>query len=113
MVNQINKRINVGYILSIGKINLKSGHSKWFNVYETWGEDTTYEIYLIGEGNYRIVATSGKRPLYKIGDIVSMVSSQPSRRELFTGKLVGWSVGSDLKNRVEEFGQYILGFTYK
>lgn len=106
-----------GYILSIGRINLKTGSSKYFNIYETWGEDTTYEIhelYMMGhsEPSYRIIVTSGKAPLVKDNEECMYFGDQ-SRRFLFRSKMVDFAVGNDLKKLAEKYGSKIRGFTYK
>jgi hypothetical protein len=98
-------------VLPLGKINLKTGNSKYFNVYDTWGEDTTYEVYRVYEG-FRIVATSGKSPLCGIGDRRGFQHDQ-NRRFLFEGVMVDFATGTELKSLVEKYGNSISGYTYK
>jgi hypothetical protein len=98
-------------ILPLGKINLKTGNSKYFNIYDTWGEDTTYEVYRVYEG-FRIVATYGKSPLCQIGERRGFKHDQ-NGRFLFEGVMVDFSTGSDLKKLVEKYGNSISGYTYK
>jgi hypothetical protein len=107
--------LNTNYGASLGTVNLKTGSSKYFNIYETWGEDTTYEIYEIKKERgiqYKIFATSGKSPIRKIGDVVHDVSLQ-GRKRFFNGKMVDYAVGSDLKNLAEKYGNRLGGYTYK
>jgi len=105
-------------ILPLGTINLKTGESKYFNIYDTWGEDSTYEIWEVyGERNpekklTKIIATAGIKPLYNIGDSNSFIHDQ-NRRYLFQGKLIDFAVGSDLKNLASKYGNRIKGYTYK
>jgi hypothetical protein len=99
-------------ILPLGKINLETGKSKYFNVYETWEEDTTYEIYEVSENNFKIVATSGKEPLNKLGEFRDFKHDQ-NFRYLFSGKMIAFAVGSDLKKVASKYGKSIAGYTYK
>jgi hypothetical protein len=98
-------------ILPLGKINLKTGKSKYFNVYETWGEDTTYEVYQV-YGEFRIVATSGKSPLCQIDEYREFQHDQ-SGRFLFGGIMVDFATGTGLKSLAEKYGNSISGYTYK
>jgi len=103
-------------ILGLGTINLKTGKSKYFNVYDTWGENTTYEIYQVpttGEQPaYKIVATSGTKPLSNVGETVSFKHDQTGRF-LFHGEMIDFAIGIDLKSLVNKYGYNISGFTYK
>ena len=111
------RRYSGSWILDLGKINLKNGRSKYFNIYETWGEDSTYEIYETknrkGETEYRIVVTSGTKPLAEVGEDRDFVSYRQPSRHLFNGKLVDFAVGTDLKEKVEKYGNHLKGYTYK
>lgn len=111
-------------ILPIGRINLTTGKSKYFNIYETWGEESTYEIYekisdyssynLQEEGKkkYYIVTTSGKRPIQEVGDVKIFVHDQ-TRQFLFKGKMIDFAVGSELKEKASKYKNSIAGATYK
>lgn len=103
-------------VLSIGKLSLKKGGSKYFNVYETWGNDSTYEIYKEFSPNkepkYRIVVTSGTKPLAK-SDQIRTFFSQSSRRYLFTGVMVDYAVGENLKDMAKKYGSSIMAYVYK
>ena len=98
-------------VLPLGKINLQTGKCKYFNVYETWGEDTTYEIYKTKKG-FKIVATSGTSPINKIGKGIFAIHDQ-NMRFLFEGQMVDFAVGSQLKEKIETYGRLISGYTYK
>jgi len=107
--------MTTNYGASLGTVNLKTGSSKYFNIYETWGEDTTYEIYEVfkdGKKSYKIFATSGTKPLRDIGDMVYDLCLQ-GRKKFFNGKMVDYAVGSDLKKLVEKYGSRLTGYTYK
>lgn len=102
---------------SLGKVNLKTGNCKYFNIYDIWGEDTTYEIYELknwksGKNEYRIFATSGTKPLRKIGELIDLISLNGVKRP-FNGKMVDFAVGSNLKKLAEKYGTSLTGYTYK
>lgn len=103
-------------ILGLGTINLKTGKSKYFNVYDTWGENTTYEIYQVPTAGeqpvYKIVATSGTKPLSNVGERVSFKHDQTGRF-LFNGKMIDFATGTDLKLLATKYKNNISGFTYK
>ena len=99
-------------ILSLGSLNLKTGECTYFNVYETWGENTTYELWDMGGGKLRICATSGKEPIFDIGDRNLFIGDQ-SRRDLGCGTLIDWATGSDLKRMAKKYGTRIPAYTYK
>ena len=99
-------------ILSLGSLNLKTGECTYFNVYEEWGENTTYELWDMGGGKLRICATSGKKPIFDIGDGNLFIGDQ-SRRELGHGILIDWATGSDLKRMAKKYGTRIPAYTYK
>jgi len=111
-------------ILPLGSINLKTGDSKYFNVFDTWGEDTTYEVYEVrgdydyksgkeGKPKYKLVATSGKRPIHDVGDSNSFEHDQ-TFAPMFSGKVVDYAVGaSELKKIASVYGNSLYGYTYK
>lgn len=103
---------NSSAILPLGKINLTTGKSKYFNVYETWGEDTTYEIHRTTDGKLKIVATSGTVPIAKMNKSHSFRHDQTNSR-LFDATMIDSAVGSKLKDLVAKYGNSISGYTYK
>lgn len=105
---------NGASVAPIGSVNLKTGSSKWFNIYETWGENVTYEVYqeTYGNKNYRIVAIFGSNPFLDIGDTKRFQSDQ-QQRFLFNGTLVDWCNGSELKKLAKIYGNNIPMYAYK
>lgn len=99
-------------ILSIGSIKLTTGVSKYFNVYEEWGENSTYELWRTVDGKLKIVVTSGKAPLANIDMSHGFIGDQ-SRRFLFNAKLIDWATGSDLKRMAKVYGSSIPAYVYK
>lgn len=107
-----NHRIRAAAILSIGTISLKTGKSRYFNVYEEWGEDNTYEIWETETGRYRIVSTHGKKPTADIGDRSAFKEDQTGRA-MSSAKLVDWATGTELKKLAKHYGGTISAFVYK
>jgi len=99
-------------ILPIGKVNLKNGNTDNFNIYEIWGEDTTYEIYETFNKGNKIVAVPGTKPKNELGVLTNFVNAQTGRN-LWSGKMVDYAVGSDLKDLVQQFGNGLMGYNYK
>lgn len=99
-------------ILPLGKINLETGSSKYFNVYDTWGEDTTYELYKLSDGRLKIVATAGIEPIAKLNSNESFIHDQ-THRFLFSGKMIDYATGSGLKKFAAKYKKSIAGYTYK
>lgn len=104
-------------ILPLGKINLKIGKSKYFNVYETWEEGTTYELYscpdINGVCKLKLVATAGTSPLASKGQRRRFDHDQTGRF-LFEGTMIDFAVGSQLKSFAEKYKvTSISGYTYK
>ena len=104
-------RLNEGMdgfsILSIGSLQIKTGKSKYFNVYDEWpGQDKTVEVYkessptpnminlVITSGTSPIKNSNGKDPVE--GDERSFINDQ-NRRPLFTAKFLGSIQLNDLK----------------
>lgn len=103
-------------ILSIGAVNVASGKSKYFNIYDTYGgDDTTVEIYK-NKSKLAFVLTSGVGPLSnsdgskpKVGDMRSFKHDQTGR-PLFFGEFVDSVLLKDLKN----YGiKSATGYVYK
>lgn len=99
-------------ILSIGTLSLKTGKSKYFNVYEEWGEKSTFELWHLDGDKYRIVITSGTSPTMDIGD-TSMFKGDQSGRDLGGAVLVDYAVGSDAKRMATHYKSSIPAFVYK
>lgn len=104
-------------ILPLGSINLKTGESKYFNVFSEWGEDTTYEVYEVkdsdGKVKHKLVATSGKRPIYDVGDRNHFEHDQ-TFAPMFEGIVVDYAVGAkELKKLASVYGNSMYGYTYK
>jgi hypothetical protein len=99
-------------ILPLGRINLLTGDSKYFNVYDTWGEDTTYEIHQADNGGVRVVATSGLFPISQ-PDRMNKFEHDQTGRHIFYGEMIDSAKGSDLKKLAVKYGKSLAGYTYK
>jgi len=93
-------------ILSLGKLNLKTGKCKYFNIYDEWeNDDMTCEFYKAldrsGKSSTepnKFVFTSGTKPIggIKPGEMREFKHDQTGRF-LFTGEFVGHVQLKDLK----------------
>jgi len=76
------------YIAPCGKVNLETGKFAYGDIYDFWGEDTTYELYRVqGTGRLRVVATAGMKPLCPIGESRVFRHDQTGK-EVFRGKVI-------------------------
>lgn len=95
-------------VLSIGRIKIPTGKSKYFNVYDEWkGQDKTVEIYrevTPTKGMICLVVTSGTSPIKNKngkdpieGDIRPFANDQ-NGRPIFVGEFLGSMPLEDLKS---------------
>lgn len=108
-------------ILPIGSVNLATGSSKYFNIYETWGtgRNTTIEVYKVFKGpgietnEYKFVITSGSGPIYKIGTKVPFAHDQ-TRRHIFYGECIDWANIGDADLIMKKYNiKSASGYVYK
>jgi hypothetical protein len=95
-------------VLSIGTLNINTGKSKFFNVYDEWSnDDKTVEIYQETNptrGMIKLVITSGTKPIRNKngkdpveGDERSFANDQ-NGRPIFMGNFLGSISLKDLKS---------------
>jgi hypothetical protein len=126
---ELNERFDTFYsILSIGSLNINTGKSKYFNIYDTW-KDSTAEIYkdvtrdYPGSNNpekFKIVFTSGSAPIKnrdgsipKAGDRRDFKDDQRGT-PLFAGEFVDSCLIGDLKTVTGKLGiKTCTAYTYK
>lgn len=105
-------RVN-GYILSIGTVNIQTGESKYFNIYDTW-PDSLAEVWKDEKGNYKLLFTAGSKPMGDIGATGFFHDSQSHREIGYGWELVEWVKVKDLKDILREFNKKSMrGYTYK
>jgi hypothetical protein len=103
-------------VLSIGSLNINTGKSKYFNVYDTY-DDSTAEIYKdVSSGSssdkFKIVFTSGNS-VVKAGDKRAFKDDQRGT-PLFVGDLVESCSINDLKTVAAKLGiKSCIAYTYK
>jgi hypothetical protein len=106
------ERDNGSPILPLGAVNLQTGASKYFNIYETW-DDSTAEVWKRTDNNKVVlVFTSGKESLYKKGDTQSFIHDQ-TRRYLFSAEMIDFAYITDIKHKLSKYGRSLSGYTYK
>ena len=104
--------INGSAILPVGMVNLKTGKFKYGNIYDFWGEDTTYEVYDIGGGKIRVVATAGSKPIVKVGKRSGFRHDQTGRY-LFDGTMIEAVNGNDGLRTLVKYKTSLSIATYK
>ena len=111
------KRRGMGWIAPIGVVNLGSGHSKYFNVKDTWA-DGTVEVWEKSNewGNQpklRLIFSGSEYAVPGvIGDRRSFVHDQ-SRQDMGSYKLVDWVPMDKLNELIRKYGNSIAGAVYK
>lgn len=126
---ELNERFDSMFsILSIGSLNIGTGKSKYFNIYDTW-KDSTAEIYKDVTKNYpgsnnpdkfKIVFTSGSTPIKnrdgsvpKAGDRRDFKDNQ-RMSPLFSGEFVDSCPIENLKEVTAKLGiKSCTAYTYK
>jgi len=100
-------------IASVGEVNLQTGEFEYGDIYDFWGEDTTYEVYRTKTNEYRVVSTAGLEPIVPIGETGKFQEDQTGEY-LFTGECIFVASGNDgLKQIQKEYGTLIQMGCYK
>lgn len=100
-------------ILPIGSVNIQTGESKHFNVYTIW-PDSTAEVWKDEKDNYRLIFTSGLKPLNNIGWIGSFRNYQTWNEIGYGWEMVEWVNVKNLKELLRIYGKTSMkGYTYK
>lgn len=99
-------------IASIGSVDIGSGESKYFNVYDTW-PDSNAEVWKKDNGRYVLIFTSGEPG--KIGLRSAFMNDQSWAEMTRNGlwKLVDYAPVKDLQELIRVYGKSMLGYTYK
>ncbi|HPI82115.1 MAG TPA: hypothetical protein PK122_02715 [Candidatus Paceibacterota bacterium] len=99
-------------ILPIGWVDLGSGESQYFNVYETW-PDSIAEVWETRDGKYRLIFTSGE-PSLKIGQTRDFRHDQTWKNIGRFWKFIDYLPVKDLLELVRVYGRAKFpGYTYK
>lgn len=100
-------------VLPLGKVNLITGDSKYFNIYETW--DGTAEVWkdLDPGQNYKLVFTAGNKPLAKKDDKKEFYHDQSGARIGYWTFIDSARV-KDMKKIALKYGKRTMsGYAYK
>ncbi len=98
-------------IASLGKVNLMTGGSKIFNLFDTW-DDGTVEVWRTDAGQFKLIYTSSNEPYRPINDTASFQNDQ-SGRHLFDAKMVDYTALKDMPGLIPLYGRSMTGYTYK
>lgn len=101
-------------ILPLGSVDIGSGESKYFNVYDEW-PDSTAEIWKTPAGKYKILFTSGDKPIGKIGLSSNFRHDQTWNEMTRDGmwKMVDYVPVKDMQELIRVYGKSMFGYTYK
>jgi len=100
-------------ILPIGSVNIQTGESKYFNVYDTW-PDSTAEVWKDEKGNLKLVFTAGSKPIHNIGWKGSFRHDQTWGNIGNNWEMVEWVTVPNLKELLRKFNKTSMrGYTYK
>ena len=104
-------------ILPFGSVNMITGANRTLNnIYQTW-EDMTVEFWKVREGKIVLIFTSGRRPLFKVGD-KKHFSHDQTQRPLFEGafiELLDFCLIEDLATKGPQVvgKKSVMGYVYK
>ena len=96
-------------ILPCGKLNLRTGNNKYFNVRDN-GE-SPIEVWSDLMGNHRFVITSGSNPIFPIGKRNNFVHDQTGR-DIFAGEMVDYINSDSMEMLIENYGSCFC-YVYK
>lgn len=136
-------------ILPIGKVDLRSGESKYFNVYDTWNNEGTVEVWRDNKGintkyldtdkykeptgignilkpkskeeierqkrqyfNYKLIFTSGDKPLHEIGEKRSFYHDQ-NGNIIGNWEMVDYVPLEYMRELILPYGKKLSGYVYK
>ena len=110
------KRLSQGYISSIGRVNFGTGECEYFNVHDTY-KGSTAEIWKDNAGKFKVVFTSGNKPLGKLEDYREFMNDQ-TMRPISGGRGASWTLKdyvpeSELKELIRVYGGSLPGYCYK
>jgi len=104
------KRLSDASILPIGRVNFGTGESLYFNVYDTY--DGTAEIWKDHSGNFKVVFTSGDKPLAKLKDYRDFRHDQ-TWQKMGQWIMVDYVPVKEMKELIRVYGGSLPGYTYK
>jgi hypothetical protein len=110
------KRLSKGYIASIGRVNFGTGECEYFNVHDIY-KGSTAEIWKDYNGHFKVIFTSGDKPLGKLEDFAEFVNDQ-TMKSLSGGRGTSWTLKdyvpeSELKELIRVYGGSLPGYCYK
>lgn len=105
-------RDNESPISGIGSVNLETGDSKYWNVYDTWENKGTVEVWEDHNGKYKLVFTSGDEPYEGIGKIQDFKDDQTwAHKGRWTMR--DYTPLKDMRGLIPLYGRKMFGYVYK
>ncbi len=100
-------------ILPLGSVDIGSGESKYFNIYDTY--DGTAEVWKTPSGKYRLIFTSDNEPAGTIGLKSNFRHDQTLQEMTRDGmwEMVDYVPVKQMKELIRVYGNSMFGYTYK
>jgi hypothetical protein len=111
------KRLSSASISPIGRVNFGTGECEYFNVHDTY-KGSTAEIWKDNSGHFKVVFTSGDKPLGKLEDYREFRNDQ-TWKSISGGRHGGyWTLKdyvpeAELKELIRVYGGSLPGYCYK
>lgn len=100
-------------IAPLGSVNIQTGESEHFNIYDTW-TNSTAEVWKNSKGSHILVFTSDDKPLNNIGWTCNFENYYTQRSIGNNWTMVEWVKLEDLKELLRIVNKSSLkGYTYK
>jgi len=98
-------------ILPIGKVNLMSGNSDHFNIFDNQDAESYVEVWKTEKGAFKIILTSGQpSPINLLKDF----RHDQSWRSIFrNAKMVDYTMVKDMPGLIPFYGRSLNGYVYK
>ena len=108
------KQLRQASISPLGRVNFGTGECEYFNVHDTY-KGSTAEIWRDNSGHFKVVFTSGDKPLGKLEDYRQFMNDQTWRPIGGRGYwiLKDYVPESELKELIRVYGGSLPGYCYK
>jgi hypothetical protein len=102
------------FILPLGRVNLGSGESKFFNVHTTWDDEGIVEVWKsTWDNKYKLIFTSGDKPYRKLHDVGDFKHDQTWAIIGRDWMLVDYVPLAKLSELIRKYGSSLPGYVYK
>lgn len=99
-------------VLPLGRVNLETGNCQHFNVYDTWENKGTVEVWENDRFKYKLVFTSGDEPYEGIGKR-QLFKHDQTWAKMGVWKMIDYTPLKDARGLIPYYGKSIAGYVYK